>query len=57
MTSNDMPVSINAFAIAFFENAHRTVLQALEGLIDQQMYQQPTRDTNSIGWLAWHLSR
>jgi hypothetical protein len=35
MTSNDMPVRINAFAVAFFENAQRTVLQAFERLIDQ----------------------
>jgi hypothetical protein len=50
-------VDLNAFAIAFFEGAHRTVLQSIEGLTDEQLYQQPSPDTNSIGWLAWHMSR
>ncbi|MDA1035682.1 MAG: DinB family protein [Chloroflexi bacterium] len=57
MTDQSKPVDVNAFAIAFFEGAHRTVLQAIEGLTDEQLYQQPSPDTNSIGWLAWHLSR
>ena len=57
MTSQDKPVDVNAFAIAFFEGAHRTVQQAIEGLTDEQLYHQPSPDTNSIGWLAWHLSR
>jgi uncharacterized damage-inducible protein DinB len=57
MTSQDSPKDVNAFAIAFFEGAHRTVLQAIDGLTEEQLYQQPSPDTNSIGWLAWHLSR
>lgn len=57
MPSKDNPEDVNAFAIAFFESAHRTVLQAINGLTEEQLYQQPSPDTNSIGWLAWHLSR
>ena len=53
----DEQVDLNAFAIAFFEGSHRTVLQAIEGLTDEQLYQQPSPDTNSVGWLAWHMSR
>jgi uncharacterized damage-inducible protein DinB len=50
-------VNLNAFAIAFFEGAHRTVLQSIEGLTDEELYQQPSLETNSVGWLAWHMSR
>jgi uncharacterized damage-inducible protein DinB len=50
-------VDLNAFAIAFFEGTQRTVLQAIEGLTDEQLYQQPSAGTNSVGWLAWHMSR
>jgi len=57
MTSNQSPVDVGTFAIAFFEGAHRTALQAMDGLSDDQLFQQPTGDTNSIGWLAWHMSR
>ena len=57
MTTNQSPVDVGTFAIAFFEGAHRTALQAMDGLSDDQLFQQPTGDTNSIGWLAWHMSR
>jgi hypothetical protein len=53
----DEQVDLSAFAIAFFEGSHRTVLQSIEGLTDDQLYQQPSPDTNSVGWLAWHMSR
>jgi hypothetical protein len=29
----------------------------MDGLTDDQLFQQPSPDTNSIGWLAWHMSR
>ncbi len=51
------PADLSTFAVAFFEGAHRTVLQAIEGLTDEQLYLQPSPDTNSVGWLAWHMSR
>lgn len=50
-------VDLSTFAIAFFEGAHRTVIQAIEGLTDEQLHQQPSPDTNPVGWLAWHMSR
>ena len=57
MTAERGPIDLNEFGIAFFEGAHRTVLQAIDGLSDEQLYQQPSSDTNSVGWLAWHMSR
>ena len=57
MTTNQNPIDIATFAIAFFEGAHRTATQAMEGMTDDQLFQQPSPDTNSVGWLAWHMSR
>jgi len=31
--------------------------RALDGLTVDELNQQPTPDSNSIGWLAWHLTR
>ncbi|UCG54369.1 MAG: DinB family protein [Dehalococcoidia bacterium] len=31
--------------------------RALEGLTKDDLNQQPSSDTNSIGWIAWHLTR
>ena len=53
----DEHVDLNAFAVALLEAGHRTLGQATDGLNDEQLYHQPTPDANSIGWLAWHLSR
>ncbi len=53
----DCPVTLNEFAIVQMEAAHRVLKQAVDGLTAEQIYQQPSTDTNSIGWLAWHLSR
>jgi len=56
-TADSSPIDLGTFATTFFERAHLTVLQAVDGLTDAQLYQQPSPDTNSIAWLAWHLSR
>src|SRR5882724_5324821 len=31
--------------------------QVLEGLTVEELHQQPGAASNSIGWLAWHLTR
>jgi uncharacterized damage-inducible protein DinB len=50
-------VDISTFAIAFFEGVHRTIIKAIGGLADEQIHLQPSPYTNSVGWLAWHMSR
>ena len=30
---------------------------ALEGLSEEELYKQPNEDSNSIGWLVWHIGR
>jgi hypothetical protein len=50
-------LDLNQFIIALLEAAYRSLKQATEGLTDEQLYYQPTAETNSIAWLVWHLSR
>ncbi len=51
------PIDVRRFAVEILENAHRALNRAVDGLTDEQIFQQPSPDTNSMGWLAWHLSR
>ena len=57
MTTETEKVSLNLFIIALCESPNRWIHQATEGLTDEQLYYQPSSDTNSIAWLIWHLSR
>ena len=43
--------------MVLLEGPHRQIKLATEDLTDEQLYYQPTADTNSIAWLVWHLSR
>ena len=40
-----------------FERISRDLEQVLDGLTVDDLNQQPRPDCNSIGWLAWHLTR
>ena len=53
----DAPIDVRRFAVELLESAHRALTRAVDGLTDEQVFTQPSPDTNSIGWLAWHLSR
>jgi hypothetical protein len=50
-------LSIVPFAEATFTRSVRMVHQAFEGLKPDDIYWMPTPETNSMGWLAWHLTR
>ena len=50
-------VDLNQFIIALLEAAYRSLKQATDDLTDEQLYYQPTAESNSIAWLVWHLSR
>lgn len=43
--------------IDIFERISRDLEQVLDGLTVDDLNQQPRPDCNSIGWLAWHLTR
>ena len=50
-------ITLNGFIIGLCEAPYRWIKQATEELTDEQLYHQPTPETNSIAWLIWHLSR
>src|SRR2546426_5819915 len=50
-------VDLNQFILALLEAAYRSIKQATDNLTDEQLYSQPTAESNSIAWLVWHLSR
>src|SRR5262249_49320152 len=54
MTSD---VELNQFIITLLEAAYRSIKQSTDDLTDEQLYYQPTPESNSIAWLVWHLSR
>ena len=56
MTSHPS-LELPSFILAAFARSVNAIKQATTGLTDEQLYFQPTGDTNSIAWLAWHLSR
>ena len=45
------------FIIELFERISQELERVLEGLTDDDLNLQPRPDCNSIGWLAWHLTR
>ena len=50
-------VDLNQFIIALVEAAYRSIKQSTDDLTDEQLYYQPTAESNSMAWLVWHLSR
>jgi hypothetical protein len=45
------------FIINIFEQISNELEHTLDGLTVEEMNQQPSPGGNSIGWLAWHLTR
>ena len=50
-------IDLKSFILAQVESGTRSVKLAMDGLTDEQLYFMPSAGTNSIAWLAWHLSR
>ena len=50
-------VDLNQFIADLLESSYLRIKSTTEDLTDEQLYYQPTAGTNSIAWLAWHLSR
>ncbi len=40
-----------------FDKIPQVLESALDGLTQEDLNHQPTHDSNSIGWLVWHLAR
>jgi uncharacterized damage-inducible protein DinB len=45
------------FTVDIFKRVSQVLEQALEGLTLEDLNQPPSPDSNSMGWLAWHLTR
>ena len=45
------------FIINVFERMAQELEKTVDGLTVEELNQQPTPESNSIGWLAWHLTR
>ena len=45
------------FAQLVFQRSVNTINQATTGLADHELHFRPTEESNTIAWLAWHLSR
>ena len=54
MTSD---VDLQQCILALLETAYRSIKQATDDVTDEQLYDQPTAESNSMAWLGWHLSR
>ena len=55
MASNQ--VDLKQLIVAQLDAGYGWIERAADGLTDEQLYYQPTSDSNSIAWLVWHLSR
>lgn len=55
MPTDDL--SFTRFSAELMQRSYVRILEAVEGLTDEQLWYQPAHGANSIGWLVWHLSR
>ncbi len=49
--------TIQNFVTILLDYANGSLKRAVDGLTDEQVFHQPTGDTNNIAWLAWHMNR
>jgi uncharacterized damage-inducible protein DinB len=50
-------MELHEIVAASYDSVLRTLASTLDGLTKEDLSWQPTPDCNSIGWLAWHLTR
>jgi uncharacterized damage-inducible protein DinB len=50
-------VDIAALLVELYDRVPPLAQEATAGLDPEQLAQRPTPETNSIGWLIWHLAR
>ncbi len=55
--TTDKPADAILVITTLIEGVNGSLKRAFEGLTEEQFQQQPTADTNSIVWLAWHMNR
>jgi hypothetical protein len=47
----------NELIIDIFERISQMLERVLDGLTEDELNKQPRSDSNSIGWLVWHVTR
>jgi hypothetical protein len=55
--TTDKPIDVANFITTFMDGAYSSMKRAFDGLAEEQLQKQPTADTNSMVWLAWHANR
>ena len=53
----DKLVDATLVLTTIIDGVYSSMKRAFDGLAEEQLYQQPSADTNSIAWLAWHMNR
>ena len=53
----DDDLTFTRFSTELMRRSFARILEAVDGLTDEQLWYQPAYGANSIGWLVWHLSR
>ena len=55
--ADENAATIQNFVTILLDYANGSLKRAVDGLTDEQVFHQPTEDTNNIAWLAWHMNR
>jgi len=55
--TTDRPADAKLVLTTIIEGIYNSMTRAFDGLPEENLYRQPTSDTNSIAWLAWHMNR
>src|SRR5947207_15879546 len=50
-------MDVSALLIELYDRIPSLARQAVDGLDPQQLTERPATQTNSIGWLIWHMTR
>ena len=49
--------TVQNFVTILLDYANGSLKRAVDGLTEEQVFHQPSSDTNTIAWLAWHMNR
>ncbi len=55
--ADENAATVQNFVTILLDYANGSLKRAVDGLNDEQVFHQPTEDTNNIAWLAWHMNR
>jgi hypothetical protein len=50
-------MALNEFVIKLLDSVHEEIQMSLRGMSLEQLMERPAPQSNSMGWLAWHIAR